>query len=218
MLKNIVNSNLVKGMDVTNINLKGICEDCILGKMDEKSFENHVERDTHLFRMLHADLIGPMSPKARWTHAKFCLVINDNCSGFGFIFKLKHKDETSKVIIDLDRAIENKFQRQVHMLKTDNSGEFLNNELHKHTQLRGISTVTSVPYNHELNRHAKRWNRTIIEGVRTMLKDSDLGKDLWGEAISTHIYICNRCPSSILPNNITPFEKVFGHAPSIGHL
>ena len=51
-----------------------------------------------------------------------------------------------------------------------------------------------------------------------MLKDSELGKDLWGEAISTHVYIHNRCPSSILPNNVTPYEKVFGHAPSISHL
>jgi len=51
-----------------------------------------------------------------------------------------------------------------------------------------------------------------------MLKDSELGKDLWGEAISTHIYIHNRCPSSILPNHITPYERIFGHPPSIAHL
>jgi len=51
-----------------------------------------------------------------------------------------------------------------------------------------------------------------------MLKDSNLGKDLWGEALLTHIYIHNRCPSNTLPNNVTPYEKVFRHAPSIGHL
>src|SRR5882724_6186050 len=51
-----------------------------------------------------------------------------------------------------------------------------------------------------------------------MLKDSDLGKDLWGEALLTHVYIHNWCPSSMLPNNITPYEKIFGHTPSISHL
>ena len=51
-----------------------------------------------------------------------------------------------------------------------------------------------------------------------MLKDSNLGKDPWGEAILTHVYICNQVPSSTLPNNTTPYEKVFGHAPAIGHL
>ena len=50
-----------------------------------------------------------------------------------------------------------------------------------------------------------------------MLKDSDLGKDLWGEAISTHVYIRNRCPTSVLPNYMTPYEKVFGHSPTVEH-
>ena len=51
-----------------------------------------------------------------------------------------------------------------------------------------------------------------------MLRDLDLGKDLWGKALLTQIYICNHFPSSTLPGNITPYEKVFGHAPSISHL
>ena|SRR5882724_13210350 len=59
---------------------------------------------------------------------------------------------------------------------------------------------------------------THIEGTRTMLKDSDLGKDPCGKALSTHVYIHNHCPSSTLPGNITPYEKVIGHAPSFSHL
>src|SRR5882724_9234832 len=51
-----------------------------------------------------------------------------------------------------------------------------------------------------------------------MLKDSDLRKDLWGEALITHVYLHNRCLSSVLPNNITPYEKVFRHPPFTGHL
>ena len=33
-----------------------------------------------------------------------------------------------------------------------------------------------------------------------------------------HVYIHNQCPSSILPRNVTPYEKVFGTPPSVGHL
>jgi len=32
----LVNSKTVKGMDMTNTHLDGICEECILSKMDEK--------------------------------------------------------------------------------------------------------------------------------------------------------------------------------------
>ena len=218
MLKKLVGFSTVKGMDITSTQLNGICEDCIMGKMDEKPFNVRNDRDSQIFGTLHADLIGPMSPEARWSHAKYSLVINDDSSGFGFVFNLQHKDETAKTIIDLDKAIETKFQTRVHTLRTDNGSEFLNHQLENYCQDRGISLITSVAYNPELNGRAERRNRTHIEGTRTMLKDSQLGKDLWGEAISTHVYIRNRCPSSILPNHITPYERVFGHSPSIGHL
>ena len=36
MLKKLVNSNMVKGMEVMNTHLASICEDCVIGKMDEK--------------------------------------------------------------------------------------------------------------------------------------------------------------------------------------
>ena len=38
-LKKLVGSKHVKGMEVTNIQLTGICGDCILGKMDERPYE-----------------------------------------------------------------------------------------------------------------------------------------------------------------------------------
>src|SRR5882724_7141184 len=110
-LKKLVGSKHVKGMEVTNIQLTGICGDCILGKMDERPYATRIERDPQVFGTLHADIIGTMSPEARWTHAKFSLIIHDNCSSFGFAFNLTTKDQTTKTIMDLDRAIENKFQR-----------------------------------------------------------------------------------------------------------
>jgi len=88
MLKSLVNSSAVKGMDIMNSHLEGICEDCIMGKMDEKPFSIRTERNSQIFGMLHVDLMGPMNPEARWSHAKFSLVINDYNSGFGFVFNM----------------------------------------------------------------------------------------------------------------------------------
>ena len=92
MLKSLVNSSTIKGMNITNSHLEGICKDCIMGKMDEKPSSIRNECDSQIFGMLHEDLIGPMTPKAKWTHAKFSLVINDDCLGFGFIFNMGHKE------------------------------------------------------------------------------------------------------------------------------
>ena len=64
-----------------------------------------------MFGTLHADIIGPMTPEAPWSHVKFSLIIHDNCSNFRFAFNLSHKDQIAKTIMDLDRAIESKFQK-----------------------------------------------------------------------------------------------------------
>jgi len=111
MLTKLAYSGVVKGMEVTNSQLTGMCKSCILGKMDEKPYEARPERDSRVFGTLHADLIGPMTPEARWSHGKFSLIIHDDCSSFGFTFNLSHKDQTARIIIDLDKAIENKFQK-----------------------------------------------------------------------------------------------------------
>ena len=64
ILLKLVSSSVMKGMVITNKHLNGICEDCILGKMDEKPFGVRSERDSQLFGTLNSDLVGPMIPEA----------------------------------------------------------------------------------------------------------------------------------------------------------
>jgi len=134
MLKGLVRSTSVKGMNVMKSHLTGICRNCVLGKMDERPFEIQTKCDSQVFGTLHANLMGPITPEARWSHAKFSLLIHDDSLIFRFTFNLTHKDQTAKVIIGLDKVIENKFQKWVHTLKTDNGGEFINNELQTYCQ------------------------------------------------------------------------------------
>jgi len=126
--------------------------------------------------------------------------VHDDLSTFGFAFNLKHKDHAAKALMDLDKPIKKKFQKQVCTLKMDNGGKFINTKLQTYCQERGITSSTSVAYYLELNGRAERQNRTHVKGAWTMLRDSDLGKDIWGEVISAHIYIyaINVCPESSL--------------------
>ena len=53
--------------------------------------------------------------------------------------------------------------------------------------------------------------------ARCMLKQKNLPKSLWGEAVSIVVYILNRCPTKILKNKV--FEEVWsGKQPSVSHL
>ena len=53
--------------------------------------------------------------------------------------------------------------------------------------------------------------------VRTMLKTKDLPRELWGEAVSTAVYILN-CTSSKALQGQTLHEKWTGRKPSVDHL
>lgn len=53
--------------------------------------------------------------------------------------------------------------------------------------------------------------------VRAMLKAKDLPRELWGEAVSTAVYILNRSFTKSLQGQ-TPYEKWTGRKPSVDHM
>ena len=70
----------------------------------------------------------------------------------------------------------------------------------------------TTPYTPQRNGAAERLNRTLVEGVRTMLADSKLSHRFWAEALSTCAYLRNRSPTKAL-EGITPYEAWSGGKP-----
>ena len=50
-----------------------------------------------------------------------------------------------------------------------------------------------------------------------MLDWSKLPQSFWAEAVSTAVYIRNRCPTKAV-KGMTPYEALFGSKPSVNHL
>ena len=48
-------------------------------------------------------------------------------------------------------------------------------------------------------------NKNIVEMARSMMKEKGLPTKYWGEAITTTIYLINRCPTKLVHDNI-PLE------------
>ena len=91
--------------------------------------------------------------------------------------------------------------------RCDNSrGEYSNNEFRTILAESGIQFEPSTPYTEHQNGVSERVIRTIMEMVRCMLHDASMLQKLWAEVASTAVYIRNRCPTSTLANNITPYE------------
>lgn len=71
-------------------------------------------------------------------------------------------------------------------------------------QDHGIMAQYTTPYNPQQNSVAERKNRTLLNTVRSMMSSSGLPRFLWGEALKTATYLCNRAPSKLLEKR--PFD------------
>ena len=69
-------------------------------------------------------------------------------------------------------------------------------------------------YTHKQNGLIEWINRTILEKVCYILFTAKLPKNLWGEVVSTAVYLYNRTPHSQLQFK-TPYEALYNTKPDI---
>ncbi|GJZ90457.1 ribonuclease H-like domain-containing protein, partial [Tanacetum coccineum] len=132
---------------------------------------------------------------------------------FSWTFFLRSKDETSAILKDFIRQIENQLNQKVKTIRCDNGTEFKNRDINEFCGLKGIKREYSNARTPQQNGVAERKNRTLIEAARTMLADSFLPNTFWAEAVSTACYVLNRVLVT-KPHNKTPYELLTGKGPN----
>ncbi|GJR20975.1 putative ribonuclease H-like domain-containing protein [Tanacetum coccineum] len=89
--------------------------------------------------------------------------------------------------VSIRTGIENLVDHKVKVIRCDNGTEFKNKEM------KGILRQYSIARTPQQNEVAKRRNKTLIEGARTMLADSKLPTTFWAEAVNTACYVQIEC-------------------------
>ncbi|GKE12192.1 putative ribonuclease H-like domain-containing protein [Tanacetum coccineum] len=216
-LNKLVKGNLVRGLPSKVFKNDHTCVACHKGKQHRASCKAKLERlITEPLHTLHMDLFGPTSVKSI-NHASYCLVITDDCTRFSWVFFLASKDETSGILQNFIRQIENQLSHRVKIIRSDNGTEFKNRNMLEFCGNKGIKQEYSNARTPQQNGVTERMNRTLIKAARTMLADSLLPTTFWAEAVSTACYIFNRVRVT-KPQNKTPYELLFGHKPIISYI
>ncbi|GJS94266.1 putative ribonuclease H-like domain-containing protein [Tanacetum coccineum] len=164
---------------------------------------------SHSLQLLHMDLFGPTSVRSL-NHKTYCLVITDDFSRFSWVFFLRTKDETSGILKDFIRQIENQLNQKVKTIRCDNGTKFKNMDFIEFYGSKGIKREYSNARTPQQNGVAERKNMTLIEAARTMLVDSFLPNTFWAEAVSIACYVLNRVLVT-KPHNKIPYELVTGN-------
>ena len=126
---------------------------------------------------------------------------------------LGFKSEAAQAIRATIRLCEAQTGHRLKAVRTDRDIEYVNSELETYFSDKGVIHNTTAPYTPEQNGVPERFNRTLMERVRAMLFDANLGYEHWVVAASTATYVKNRSPSS--HSSQTPWELFFGRKPDV---
>ncbi|MBW0481398.1 hypothetical protein O181_021113 [Austropuccinia psidii MF-1] len=192
------------------------CDECLKSKSLRHSDLHSLNRSPSPLEIVVADLMGPFDVETI-NGGRYALNIRDVASTYGKCHILKNKSDAT---CRLEETI-NRWQRAsgypVKILRTDNGGEFNNATMNTWLQQQGITHERSLPFFHQQNGVAERYNRTIADMGRTILLGSKLPKAFWGHAFMWAAYTNN-----ILPNlhtgRKTPTEILFKITPQIDRM
>ena len=164
--------------------------------------------------LLHMDLCST----GLQTHdgMRYVATVTDDASRYSYITLLKFKDGALAALEEVVQQLETQLGRPVKAIRSDGGGEYINKAMTAFCTRKGILQQSTLPYSPQSNGVAERLNRTLLQKVRAMLRDSHLPLRYWGEAMHTANYLRNRSPCK--HHGKTPFEVLTGHPPDVSNL
>ncbi|WVY89808.1 hypothetical protein V8G54_035322 [Vigna mungo] len=164
-----------------------LCEDFLAGKQRTMSFRRseNGRRKKHILDLVHSDVVQHLKNPLR-------------------------KDEVLRIFKEFHTSVERETGKKLRCLKSDNGGEYRGRFEH-YCKAHGIRHEKVPPKKPQMNGVAERFNRTIVEKVRSMLSHAKLPKSFWGEAVATTADLINLSPSRPLNGKIP--EEASVHIP-----
>ena len=158
-----------------------------------QKFINHL----NLFFLIIGDIWGPSRIQNITREHWFLLLIDDHTQ-VSWTFLMKDKSETNHIFQAFHKMIQNQFQANVQVSKTDNARDFFYYVLGPYLESNGIVHQSSCVDTPQQNSVAEHKNFHFLKVARSLLFTSHVPKRLWSDAILTTTYLINSMPSRVL--------------------
>jgi transposase InsO family protein len=215
-LRKLAKERLVQQFDYNATNDIGFCEACVGGKHQRGRFETSNTQTKEILELVHSDVCGKMR-QTSIGGAEYFLTFTDDKSRYSWVYPLKTKDQVFDRFLEWKALVEKSSGKRLKTLRSDNGGEYTSKRFNDYLKAEGIRHEFTIPKTPEQNGVAERLNRTLVESARSMLLDAKLSHKFWAEAVSTAVYLRNRCPTKAV-NGMTPHEAWYGYKPKVRHL
>jgi len=170
-------------------------------------------RATIPLELIHSDICGPMSVKARHGETYFLTFIDDYLR-YGYVYLLSHRYEALDVFKHFVVEVETQLERRVKTLRTDWGREYLSNLFKEFCEEKGIRRQLMIFGTPQPNGVAERRNHTLLDMVRSLMTHANFPISFWEEALLMATYILNRVLSKSVV--ATPYELWHGRKTLLG--
>ncbi|KAL2885544.1 Retrovirus-related Pol polyprotein from transposon TNT 1-94 [Ceratocystis lukuohia] len=148
------------------------CEDCSQGKITKSHGQSSVSMAAEEpLDSVSIDVSGPHE-SGRNGHRWYAIVV-DNFSRYKWLLPLRKKSEVQRALDEWRRGIELKMGKTIKRTRSDNAPE-LKQIFEEWKRLNGTETTYTLPDSSNQNGIAERAIRTVDEGVRTLLSETQL--------------------------------------------
>lgn len=189
------------------------CKLCHLAKQKRMSFRSSNNLSSQPFDLIHLDVWGPFHVSTSEGYRYF-LTIVDDCTRATWVYLLTNKSSVTTIFPEFIQFIETQYQKKIKAIRSDNAPELSFTSLLK---TKGIIHYFSCVYTPQQNSVVERKHQHILNVARSLLFQSNIPIEHWGDCILTSIYLINRTPSPLLQNK-SPFELLNSKPPSYDHL
>lgn len=208
------NGDIEVVVDISSVN---VCSSCQLAKSIKLSFANSAYRAASPFLKINCDLWSP-APIVSIEGYKYYVIFVDDHTRFIWFYPFYSKSDFFTAYLHFEKLIERQFSAKLKCFQSDGGGELISHKFQKHLSERGIIHQISCPYTPEQNGLVKRRHRIIVETGLSHLFHSKVPTCFWVQSFQAAVYVINRRPSSLLPNNASPYFALFGQQPDYSDL
>ena len=116
------------------------------------------------------------------------------------VYFLKHKSDAFGCFQQFKELVEKQIGYYIKVLRKYKGDEYVSNDFLFFCKLHGIHKKFIAWHTPQENGVTERKNRTIMEMARSMMEAKHFPNEYWVEAVTTIVYIMNRCPTKSVKN------------------
>ncbi|KAK8914559.1 hypothetical protein KSP39_PZI024198 [Platanthera zijinensis] len=185
------------------------CGHCVIGKKTRVFIGTAVHNTKGILNYFHTDVCGPTKTKS-FIRRQYFVSFIDDYSKYVWVYTMKSKNEVLEIFVIWKKWIENQTDKEIRYIRSDNEDEYTSKAFLQEYQRSDIEHHFTVRETPQQNGVSERMNRTLVEKVRCMLSNAELGRIFWAETIDYACHLMNRFLFAVIGKK-TPKEMWLGH-------